>query len=208
MCEWNGGNQLMVLFRTLLVLIAMLSKPAQAAGFHETSFDLITAGTVYFGVSPIFSSSTFKDSMFTSWGYQATAGFDHSFMEGFGARGYVSYARTTGNNTANTNTTFEKVSMNDFELGVMGTFSGWALGGGIMPRSSSFDYVNGQTTVSNSYSGMLKFAKASLDFTSQGGRVGFSISESYIFGNVGDTTVLKVTEFRTLLHIFYLLNLK
>jgi hypothetical protein len=192
-------------------LISTLSSTTYAAGFHETSFDLVTAGTVYFGISPLFSTGSYDSSTsssYTSWGYQALVGFDYSFSESFGSRVYASYAHATGNNAANTDTINEKVTTNDFEIGGMLTFDGWAIGGGIMPRASSFDYVNGSTSFSSSYSGMLKFGKASLDFTSKGGKVGFSIAESYIFGDVGDTTIYKVAEWKTSFNVSYLLNLK
>lgn len=204
----------MKLLGTLICILLMGATPAKAAGFHETTFDLITAGTLYFGASPVYSSSTYEASaasIYTSWGYQLTAGFDHSLNETFGGRGYLSYAHTNGANTANTNTIYEKTSVNDIELGVMGTFNGFALGGGFIRRSMDVDYVNGQTNISNSFSGLLKFAKASLDFTSKEGTMGFSLSESYVFGNISDatdSTTLKTTEFKSLFHVFYLLNLK
>lgn len=195
-----------------MILIAQLVPTfSNAAGFSPMDFQMISSGTVFFGVSPIFSASTYQvsnTSRYTSWGYQASGGYDYPLTGTFGVRGYASYGHAEGNNSANTDTTFEKINVNDIEVGGMATFNGWALGGGIISRGASFEYVNGQTSVSDDYSGLLKFAKASLDFTSQGGSVGFSISESYIFGNVGESNQVKVAEWRSLINIFYLLNLK
>ncbi len=201
----------MNLLKLFPLILFLISKSAFSAGFHEASFDIMTAGTVYFGVAPVFASSSYDStvsSSYTGWGYQATAGYDHSFNEMFGLRGYGSYAHTVGNNTANTDTIYETQTSSDIELGGMITFNGWAVGGGIIPRSSTVEYVNGSTSISKDYSGMLKFAKASLDFTSKSGTVGFSVSESYIFGNMGESSEIKVVEWKSLLNIFYLLNLK
>jgi hypothetical protein len=195
---------------TILFLLAV-PKSTMAAGFSDATFDMVALGTVFVGVSPVFSSSTYEasaTSRYTSWGYQATAGYDYPLTDFLGARGYASYARTTGSNTANQDTVYESITQSDLEFGLMATATGWAVGGGVISRSAGFDYVNGQSTVSKSYSGLLKFAKASLDFRSQGGSVGFSISESYHFGNVGEDSEIKVAEWKTLFNIFYLLNLK
>jgi hypothetical protein len=163
---------------------------------------------VTIGVAPAFSISNYSSAnttgRYTLWGYQGIIRYTKPFNESFGIRTHLAFSRLTGDNNSNAGTVSEGLKYSDIEAGVLGMFSGFlGVGGGLIHRWASFEYMNGQTLIPHDYSGFLKFAKVSADFISNGGSLGASVSESYIFGTFSD---LKVAEFRTTITLFLLFN--